>query len=446
MNEKDVEINIDDIKWLGDEKCSLNGKKVLVRCDFNVPLDDNNNITDNSRIVAALPTINYLKEKGAKIILCSHLEVKKEARSLEPVARELESLLQTHVVFSRGAIIPNKEEIDDLQDGDIMLLENLRQDKREKSKDENERDEFAKELSSLANVFVFDAFGAAHRNHASTYNVQKFLPTLGGKLVKEEIEHLNRVLNPEKPFVAVFGGAKVADKVEIIKSLLEKGDEEKQVDKIIIGGAMANTFLVANSKRNGTSISMGDSKIEDDEKVETAREILEMAEQRGIKIILPTDFVIADSFSENANCKHTSFEEGIPQGWMALDIGEDTIEKYKEELKGAKTIFWNGPMGVFEFDKFANGTNEISKYMTTIENCYTVVGGGDSADAVKKSGDKDKFSWVSSGGGASIDSIANDLNLSVFLRLAERGKEWSKKEEECLKKKKTNEELSTGER
>lgn len=370
----------------------LKGKKVLVRCDFNVPMDENQNITDNRRIVAAIPTIKYLLENNCAIILCSHLgrpkgEFKTEF-SLKPVAKELSRLLDIDVKMSKDVIGEDAKKLaSNLQQGEIMLLENVRFHREETDNDEN----FAKELASLAEIFVMDAFGAAHRAHASTAGVAKFLPAVSGFLIEKELNFLgNAITNPERPFVAILGGAKVSDKIGVIDSLLEK------VDTLMIGGGMAYTFFKAQGYNVGNSIC-------EEDKLDLAKEAMEKAKAKGVKLLLPIDTKIGKEFKPDTESKTVAWTE-IPDGWEGFDIGEKTIEMFAEELKTAKTVIWNGPLGLFEFDQFAIGTNSIAKILADLD-ATTIIGGGDSAAAVEKIGLSDKMTHISTGGGASLEFL-----------------------------------------
>ncbi len=370
----------------------LKDKKVLVRCDFNVPMDENRNITDNRRIVAALPTIKYLLEQNCKIVLCSHLgrpkgEFKKEF-SLEPVAKELSKLLGKEVIMAKDVIGEDAEnKAKNLKNGEILLLENVRFHREETDNDP----EFAKKLASYGEIFVNDAFGTAHRAHASTEGVTKYLPAVSGFLIEKELKFLGDALeNPERPFVAILGGSKVSDKIGVIENLLEK------VDTLIIGGGMAYTFFKAQG------YSVGDSLCEED-KCELALELMEKAKEKNVKFLLPIDNKVGKEFKPDTESKTVKSTE-IPDGWEGLDIGEETIKLYKEELKNAKTIVWNGPLGVFEFDQFAVGTNEIAKALGDID-AIKIIGGGDSAAAVEKAGLADKMTHISTGGGASLEFL-----------------------------------------
>ena len=370
----------------------LKNKKVLVRCDFNVPMDENRNITDNRRIVAALPTIKYLLEQNCKVVLCSHLgrpkgEFKPEF-SLKPVAKELSKLLGQEVIMAEDVIGEDaKNKAENLKNGEVLLLENVRFHREET---DNEP-EFAKKLASFGEVFVNDAFGTAHRAHASTEGVTKYLPAVSGFLIEKELKFLGEALeNPERPFVAILGGSKVSDKIGVIENLLEK------VDTLIIGGGMAYTFFKAQG------YSVGDSLCEED-KCELALEIMEKAKEKKVKFLLPIDNKIGKEFKPDTESKTVKSTE-IPDGWEGLDIGEETIKLYREELQNAKTIVWNGPLGVFEFDQFAVGTNEIAKALGDID-AIKIIGGGDSAAAVEKAGLADKMTHISTGGGASLEFL-----------------------------------------
>ena len=370
----------------------LKGKKVLVRCDFNVPMDENQNITDNRRIVAAIPTIKYLLENNCAIILCSHLgrpkgEFKPEF-SLKPVAKELSRLLDINVKMAKDVIGEDAKKLaSNLQQGEIMLLENVRFHREETDNDEN----FAKELASLAEIFVNDAFGAAHRAHASTACVAKFLPAVSGFLIEKELNFLgNAITNPERPFVAILGGAKVSDKIGVIDSLLEK------VDTLMIGGGMAYTFFKAQGYNVGNSIC-------EEDKLDLAKEAMEKAKAKGVKLLLPIDTKIGKEFKPDTESKTVAWTE-IPDGWEGFDIGEKTIEMFAEELQTAKTVIWNGPLGLFEFDQFAIGTNAIAKILADLD-ATTIIGGGDSAAAVEKIGLSDKMTHISTGGGASLEFL-----------------------------------------
>ncbi len=375
----------------------LKNKKVLVRVDFNVPLDENLNITSDKRIIAAVPTIEYLLEQNAAIILMSHLGRPKgefvEKMSLKPVAKRLQEIFKDRKIIMADDCIGEKVEslAKNLKSGEILLLENLRFYKEEEKNDPF----FAKKLASLGEIFVEDAFGAVHRAHASTEGITKYLPSIAGLLVEKELEYLgNSVNNPKRPFLAILGGAKVSDKINVIENLLKK------VDSLIIGGAMAYTFLKAEGK------NIGASRVEED-KIDLAKDLLKKAKDKGIKILLPLDHVCAKEFKEDAESFITDDCNITDSSLMALDIGPKTIEMYRNEILKSKTIVNNGPMGVFEFKKFATGTIEVSKALAeaTRLGAITVVGGGDSASAVKKAGVDKLVSHVSTGGGASLEFL-----------------------------------------
>ena len=370
----------------------LKGKRVFVRCDFNVPMDENQNITDNTRIVAALPTIKYLLEQNCKIVLASHLgrpkgEFKPEF-SLKPVAKELSKLLNKEVIMAKDVIGEGTiQKALDLKEGEIMLLENVRFHKEET----DNNPEFAKKLASMAEVFVNDAFGTAHRAHASTTGIADYLPAVSGFLIEKELKFLgNAVNNPERPFVAILGGAKVSDKIGVIDSLLEK------VDTLIIGGGMAYTFFKAQGYEVGNSICEVD-------KLDLAKSAMEKAKQKGVKLLLPVDTKVGKEFKEDTESKIVKWTE-IPADWEGFDIGPETIKMFTDELKTAKTVVWNGPLGLFEFDQFAIGTNAIAKALAELD-ATTIIGGGDSAAAVKKAGLEDKMTHISTGGGASLEFL-----------------------------------------
>ena len=372
----------------------VRGKKVIVRVDFNVPLKDGK-ITNDNRIQAALPTINYLIENGARIILMSHLgkidhkDPEKKAADMKknnmaPVAARLAEVVDTKVTFVPVTRGPELEEaVAALNDGEIVLIQNTRYEKGESKNDP----ELAAYWASLADMFVSDAFGSVHRAHASTVGVAERLPNACGFLVQKEVEMLGKAVDtPERPFVAIIGGAKVSDKIAVIDNLLKKAD------KVIIGGGMAYTFMKAQGGEIGTSLLEAD-------RVELAKEYLEKA---GDQIVLPVDNVCADKFAEDANTQVCKSGQ-IPEGWMGLDIGPETIELFRKTLEGAKTVVWNGPMGVFEMAPFAVGTNEVCKAISELPGATTVIGGGDSAAAAIQLGYKEKFSHISTGGGASLE-------------------------------------------
>jgi len=371
----------------------LKGKKVFVRCDFNVPLDENGNITDNRRIVGALPTIKYLLEQNAKIILCSHLgrpkgEVNKKY-SLEPVQKELSKLLEKQVKLALDVVGDSAKELtSNMQDGEIVLLENIRFDSREEKNEES----LSKELASMAEIFVNDAFGTAHRAHSSTAGIADYLPAVSGFLIEKELNFLGSALeDPKRPFVAILGGAKVSDKIAVIDSLLEK------VDTLMIGGGMAYTFF------KSMGYSVGNSICEED-KLDLAQELIKKAKEKNVKLILPVDNVIAKEIAPDAEHKIIDSDD-IPDGWEGLDIGPKTIELFKEELKSAKTVIWNGPVGFSEYEIFANGTRSIADMLSKLEDAITIIGGGDSAAAAQKLGYADKITHISTGGGASLEFL-----------------------------------------
>ncbi len=375
------------------EDIDVKGKRVLARCDFNVPLKDGE-ITNDKRIVAALPTIKYLMENGAKVILCSHLgrpkgEYKPEF-SLAPVAKKLSEYLGTEVKLAEDAEVVGenaKAIAAELKDGEVMLLENVRYRKEETKNEEN----FSKELASLADIFVNDAFGTAHRAHCSTTGVASYLPAVCGYLIQKEIKFMGGALaEPKRPLVAILGGAKVSDKIGVISNLIEK------CDTIIIGGGMAYTFM----KFLGHNI--GDSLLEADW-VEKAGEMMKSAEEKGVKFLIPVDNKVGKEYDENTESQIVNSDE-IPDGWMGLDIGPKTQEIFADAIKGAGTVIWNGPMGVSEWDNFAAGTICVAKAVAE-SGSISVIGGGDSVAAVTKLGFADKMSHISTGGGASLEFL-----------------------------------------
>lgn len=371
----------------------VQNKKVLVRCDFNVPLDkETGKITNDLRIVAALPTIKYLLENNAKVILCSHLgkpkgEIKPNL-TLKPVAERLSEYLGFEVKFATDIIGESAKKLaNELEPGKAILLENVRFDAREEANDK----EFSKELANLADIYVNDAFGTAHRAHSSTTGVAEFLPAVCGLLMEKEVKMLGDCLdNPQRPFVAILGGAKVSDKIKVIENLLEK------VDTIIIGGGMTFTFLKAMGYEVGNSICELD-------RLDIAKETIEKAKEKGVKLLLPIDTVCGKEFANDTEMITVDSKQ-IPEGWQGLDIGPKAIEEYTQELKKAKTVIWNGPLGVFEFESFAKGTNAIAKVLSEL-NATTIVGGGDSVAAVEKGGFSDKITHISTGGGASLEFL-----------------------------------------
>lgn len=381
MNKK----TIDDIQ--------VKGLRVLVRCDFNVPIQDGK-ITDETRIIGALPTINKLISEGAKVILCSHMgkpkgEPKPEL-SLAPVAESLSEHLGKKVVFAADDNVVGdnaKKAVAEMKDGDVVLLENTRY----RAEETKNVDAFSEELASLADVFVNDAFGTAHRAHCSNVGVTKYLKTaVSGYLIDKEIKFLgNAVNNPVRPLVAVLGGSKVSSKISVINNLLEK------VDTLIIGGGMAYTFMKAKG------LNVGESLLEEDY-IDYAKEMMEKAENKGIKLLIPVDTVVAQEFSNDAASKVS--ENGIEDGWMGLDIGPKTVKMFSDALRSAKTVVWNGPMGVFEMPNFAKGTNAIAEVLAELD-ATTIIGGGDSVAAVNQAGLGDKMSHISTGGGASLEFL-----------------------------------------
>ncbi|MDK2824172.1 MAG: phosphoglycerate kinase [Clostridia bacterium] len=370
----------------------IQNKKVLVRVDFNVPRDKQGNITDDTRIKSALPTIKYLIENKARVILTSHLGRPKgqvdESMRLDKVAERLSQLLGQNVVKTATTVGPEVEEVvNKMEPGDVVLLENVRFNPGETKNNA----EFAKELASLAEIYVNDAFGAAHRAHASTEGVSKYLPAVAGFLMEKELKALGgAITNPERPFVAIIGGAKVSDKIGVIENLLNK------VDVLIIGGGMANTFLKAKGFELGKSLV-------EEEKIQLAKNLMDEAKEKGIEFLLPVDLVVADSI-ENPGTIMTVKADEIPEDKMALDIGPQTVELYQKALKIAKTIVWNGPMGVFEVDAFSKGTNLVAQAVANSQ-ANSIVGGGDSVAAVEKAGLSEKITHISTGGGASLEFL-----------------------------------------
>ncbi len=380
MNKKTV----DDI--------SVKGKKVLVRCDFNVPMDDNGNITNDNRIVGALPTIKYLVAQGAKVILCSHMgRPKGEFNmkfSLAPVAARLSDYLGQTVKMAEDVVGESAQALTaSMADGEVVLLENV----RFHAEETKNVPEFSKKLADLAEIFVNDAFGTAHRAHSSTAGVADYLPAVAGYLIQKEIDIMGGALEAaERPFVAILGGAKVKDKIGVINNLLNK------VDTIIIGGGMAYTFCKAMGGSIGASLV-------DEERIDYAREVMALAKEKGVNLMIPTDNVAADSFSNDAAQKVCSSME-IPDGWQGLDIGPETTKAFADVIKNAKTVIWNGPMGVFEFENFAKGTIAVAEAVAEAD-AVTIIGGGDSAAAVTNLGFADKMTHISTGGGASLEFL-----------------------------------------
>ena len=378
----------------------VRSKRVIVRVDFNVPMSktEEGKITDNARIVAALPTIKYLIKNNARIILLSHLgrpkgEAKKEF-SLAPVAKELSKLLNKDVKFLQSNLVVDdnvKDEVLKLKDGEVALLENT----RFRNEETKNIDDFSKELAELGELYINDAFGTSHRAHCSNVGLCKFLPSAVGFLVEKEISIMGKALsNPERPFVAILGGAKVSDKITVIENLIEK------VDSIIIGGGMAFTFL------KSLGYSVGKSLLEDD-KVDFAKELIEKAKSKNVKILLPIDVVVSKEFSNDSEFKIVNIDS-IGDDYMGFDIGEKTVKLFSDEINNAKTVVWNGPMGVFEMSNFAKGTFEIAKAIAESE-AISIIGGGDSASAAEKSGYKDKITHISTGGGASLEFLEGKI-------------------------------------
>ena len=381
---------------VGIDEVQVKGKRVFVRVDFNVPMDDNQNITDDTRIRAALPTITYLVKGGARVILASHLGRPKgkvnPKYSLKPVAQKLGELLGKEVTMANDCIGSEVQaEIDKLPDGQIILLENVRFYEEE----EKNNPEFSKSLADLADVYVNDAFGTAHRAHASTEGIAKYIPSYAGYLMKKEVDIMGKALaDPARPFVAIIGGAKVSDKIAVIENLISK------VDVLIIGGGMANTFLKAQG------LQVGKSLIEED-KVELAKELLQKAEKSGVRFLLPSDVVVAKEFKADALSRVANTSE-ISADEMALDIGPESAEQFAQAVISAETVIWNGPMGVFEMDAFAKGTERVAKAMAECQGT-TIVGGGDSVAAVEKMGAAGSLTHISTGGGASLEFLEGKI-------------------------------------
>ena len=368
----------------------VNGKKVFIRVDFNVPMDENQNITNDKRIRATLPTLNYLLEHNAALILACHVGRPKGQRvpelSVKPIVKRLSELLGKEVKYAEDCVGEAAEKAAaDLKPGEVLLLENLRYHNEETKNDP----EFAKQLASLADVAVDDAFGVSHRAHASNAGIAQYVEVVGGFLIEKEIQFIGKALsNPERPFVAIIGGAKVSDKIGVISNLLEKADA------VVIGGGMANTFLAAQGKGIGSSLF-------EEEKLPLAKELLAKAEEKGVKVFLPAEVVVADKFAADANHKTVSVDE-VPDDWMILD--NKFSKECQEALENAKTIVWNGPMGVFEFDAFAHGTEDIA-HAVAESTGISIVGGGDSIAALKKTGLSDKITHISTGGGATLEFL-----------------------------------------
>jgi len=371
---------------------NISGKKVLVRVDFNVPIDQQGNIEDDTRIKASLPTIEYLLDAKAKVILMSHLgrpKGKDQKYSLLPVAKRLSRYLNKDVIMAEDCVGPGvKALVDKMKEGDVLLLENLRFHKEEEENDEN----FARELASLGEVYVSDAFGTCHRKHASVYTVPKILkPAVMGFLLEKEISYFEKAMvNPQRPVVALLGGVKVSSKIGIIKNLL------KRVDKIFVGGAMAFTFIKAMGYEVGSSIV-------EESFIQTARDIMEVAKKLGVKFYLPVDFVLGRELSESTPTKLVPWQE-IPQGWMGLDIGPVSVSLLREIISNAQTIIWNGPMGAFEFDRFEDGTYETAKLLAN-SSALTIAGGGDTDHAIHRAGVYNSIDFVSTGGGAFLELL-----------------------------------------
>ena len=373
----------------------VKGKKVFVRVDFNVPMDEHQNITNDIRIRATIPTIRHLLDGGAAVILACHVGRPTEARepkfSTKPIVARLSELLGHEVKWAPDCVGPEAEKVAAaLKPGEVLLLENLRYHKEEKKNDPA----FAKQLAALADIAVDDAFGVAHRAHASNVGITAYLETVAGFLMEKEINYIGKTLEaPKRPFVAIIGGAKVSDKIGVIENMIDK------VDTIIIGGGMAHTFDASKG------YPIGDSLCERD-KIGLAKELLEKAEKKGVKVVLPVDVVIADKFAADADTKTVDVDK-IPDGWQALDSGAKTSEEYVKALQGAKTVIWNGPMGVFEFDAFAKGTEAVAHAVAeaTKRGAVSIVGGGDSIAALKKTGLSDRISHISTGGGATLELL-----------------------------------------
>lgn len=380
------------------EDLQVEGKRVLVRCDFNVPMDENGNITDDRRITSSLPTIKYLIENDAKIILMSHLGRPKgepnSKFSLGPVAKRMSELLNKDVVFAKDDKVVSenvKQIVSNMNNRDIVLLENTRFRKEEKKNEES----FAKELASLGDIYINDAFGTSHRAHTSNVGISNELPSAVGYLVQKEISVMGEALeNPQRPFVAILGGAKVSDKIGVIENLLNK------VDSILIGGGMAYTFLKAQGYEIGNSI------LEED-KVNLANDLLKKAVEKNVNLLLPVDVVVAKEFKNDTEFNTVKIDN-IPEDMMGMDIGVETIKQFAKEIKDAKTVVWNGPMGVFEMGNFKKGTDAIAKAMAESKG-ITIIGGGDSASAVEKAGYADKMTHISTGGGASLEFLEGKI-------------------------------------
>ena len=373
------------------EELDLKGKRVLIRVDFNVPLNEKGEITDDSRVVKSLPTIRYALEKGARVILMSHLgrpDGKPNSKySLRPIATRLQQLLNVTVHFAEDCVGPKTENLSQaLKPGEVLLLENLRFHAEEEKNDPK----FAQALAKLADVYVNDAFGTAHRAHASTEAITKLLPSAAGFLLSREVEYLEKALkDPQRPFITILGGSKVSDKIKVISNLLKK------TDAILIGGAMAYPFCLVKGH------SIGSSKYESGGEP-LARQVLDQAQQKGVDVVLPTDHVVTQKLEKNSSNRVADQE--IPQGWMAVDIGPKTIEEFKKKLKNAKTILWNGPLGVFEVEPFDKGTRAVAEFIAGLQ-ATSIIGGGDTAAAIHEFGLEEKMTHVSTGGGASLEYL-----------------------------------------
>ncbi|WIW70317.1 phosphoglycerate kinase [Anaerosinus gibii] len=370
----------------------VNGKKVFVRVDYNVPMDAEQNITNDTRIRATLPTVNYLLDNNAAVILACHVGRPKGKPvpefSVAPIVKRLSELLGKEVKMAPDCVGEEASKMAaDLKPGEVLLLQNLRYHSEEEKNDP----EFAKQLASLADIAVNDAFGVSHRAHASVEGITKYIPTVAGFLMEKEIKFVGQaVANPQRPFVAIIGGAKVSDKIGVISNLLEK------VDTLIIGGGMAHTFDAAKGYKIGASLCEPD-------KIDLAKELIKKAEEKNVNLVLPVDIIAADKFAPDANTQIVDVKE-IPEGWLGLDSGPKTSEKYVDALKGAKTVVWNGPMGVFEMDAFAQGTKDVAQAVAD-SGATSIVGGGDSISALKKTGLSDKITHISTGGGATLEFL-----------------------------------------
>ncbi len=379
------------------DELDAKGKKVLVRVDFNAPVDADGNVTDDTRLRAALPTINKLLDEGAMVVLASHRgrpsgEGFEEAFSLQPIANRLQDLLGRKVVLAHDTVGDSaKEAVDAMQPGDVVLLENVRFDKREKKNDPG----FAKQLASLADVYVNDAFGTAHRAHASTAGVAELLPSYAGYLMQREVDTLTGMLDdPKRPFVAILGGSKVSDKIKVIDALMDKADV------LIIGGGMCFTFLLAQGHGVGTSLK-------EDDWVEAARDMLDAAKAKGVRMLLPVDVVVADAFANDARTEVVAVD-AIPDDMMGLDIGPETAKLYSDAIADAASVFWNGPMGVFEMPSFEAGTKAVAEAVAANDAADTIIGGGDSVAAVNKFDLADAMTFISTGGGASMELVQGE--------------------------------------